>query len=142
MSVHSFNLNTTEKLPPAGKENMCFQIDGKSAQAARYVKYRIMTKVIYCVISIYEFEQQYVVIKGMLQLMILKYHTKTIGIDQLLSNSALFEHRCLQNIKKVYKRAGKCDGQQQLRHIIDAGVVYTSEGFTNNSPRYSMTPTP
>ena len=55
MSVHSSNLHTTAKLPPVGKYYMCFQIDGKSTQSARCVKYRIITNVIYCVIYINEF---------------------------------------------------------------------------------------
>ena len=69
---------------------MCFHIDGKSAQAAKCVKYRITTKLIDCVIYINTFEQQCVVIKGMLQSPRIKYHIKTIGIGQSLSNSALF----------------------------------------------------
>ena len=36
----------------------------------------------------------------MLQLPRLKDHVHTIGIDQLLSNNALYEHKCLENIKK------------------------------------------
>ena len=41
-----------------------------------------MTKVIHCVISIDTFEQQCVVIKGMLQSTRIEYHVKTIDIDQ------------------------------------------------------------
>ena len=61
---------------------MCFQIDGKSAQAAKCVKSRIMTKVIDCVLSIDEFEQKNVVLKGMLHSPRIKDHVKTIGIEQ------------------------------------------------------------
>ena len=61
---------------------MCFQKDGKTAQAARCIKSRIITKVIDYVLSIDTFEQQCVVLKGMLQSPRLKYHMKTIGIDQ------------------------------------------------------------
>ena len=50
-----------------GKEYMCFQIYFKSAQAAKCVKSRIMTKVIDCVLSVYIFEQKCVVLKVMLQ---------------------------------------------------------------------------
>ena len=46
---------------------MCFQIDGKSDQSAKCVKYRIITKEIDCVIFIDIFEQQYAVLKVMLQ---------------------------------------------------------------------------
>ena len=37
----------------------------------------------------------------------------TIGFDQSLSNSAMYEHICLENIKKLYKSSGKFDDQQQ-----------------------------
>ena len=72
----------------------------------------------------------------MLQSPRLKYHIKTIGIDQLLSNSAIFENRCLQNIKKLYKHAGKCDNQQQFIDIIEATIVSTPEGLPDISARY------
>ena len=88
---------------------MCFQKDNKTAQAARCIKSRIMTKVINYVLYIDTFEQQCVVIIGMLQSPRLKYHVHTIGIDQSLSNNDLYEHRCLENINKLYKHAGKCD---------------------------------
>ena len=48
--------------------------EGKSDQAAMCIKSRIMTKFIDCVLSIDTFEQQCVVLKGMLQLLRLKYH--------------------------------------------------------------------
>ena len=60
---------------------MCFQIKGKSSQAAKCVKSRIMTKVINYTLSIDTFGQQCVVIKGMLQSPSLKYHMETIGVD-------------------------------------------------------------
>ena len=75
-------LHTTTKLPPAGKEYLCFQINGKSSQAAKCVKSKIITKFINSILSIDTFEQKYVVIKGMLQSLRLKYHMKTIGIYQ------------------------------------------------------------
>ena len=62
-----------------------------------------------------------------------------IGFDQSLSNNALYEHRCLENIKKLYKTASKCEYQQQYKAIIEAAMVSTSEGCKNNSP---MTPNP
>ena len=37
----------------------------------------------------------------------------TIGVNQSLSNSAMYEHRCLENIKKLYKTNGKYNDQQQ-----------------------------
>ena len=95
MPVRSFNLHTTAKLLPVVKEYTCFQIDGKYSQAAKCVKSRIMNKVIDYVLFIATFEQQYVMLRGMLQSQRIKYHMKTIGIDQYLSNSARFEHKCL-----------------------------------------------
>ena len=41
-----------------------------------------MTKVIVSVVSINTFEQEYDVLKGMLQSQLLKYHVQNIGIDQ------------------------------------------------------------
>ena len=58
----------------------------------------------------------------------------TIGIDKSLSNSSMYEHICLENIKKIYKTAGKCDNQQRYKSIIEAAMVSTLEGFTENSP--------
>ena len=78
----------------------------------------------------------------MLQSPRLKDHMKTIGIDQKLRKSALFEHRCLQNIKKVYQHAVNCDNQQQFKDILEANMVSTPELITDNSPRSPMTPTP
>ena len=125
-----------------GKEYMCFQNDGKTSQTATCIKSTIMTKVIDYVISIDTFEHQCVVIKGMLQSPRLKYHVKTIGIDQSLSNNTLFEHKFIQKINKLYKHAGKCDDQKQFKDIPEAAMVSTTEGFTNNSTRSPMTPTP
>ena len=61
---------------------MCFMKEGKSDQAARCIESRIMNKVIDYALPIDTFEQQYVVLKGMLQSLWLKYHLHTIGIDQ------------------------------------------------------------
>ena len=55
-------------------------------------------------------------------------------------HSDIFEHGCLQNINKLYKHAGGCDGQQQFKDILEFAMVSTLEGFTNNSPRSPMTP--
>ena len=67
---------------------------------------------------------------------------KTIGIGQYLINNALYEHKCLQNIKKLYKHIGKWDDQKQFKDILEAAMVSTPEGFTNNSPISPMTSTP
>ena len=44
----------------------------------------------------------------------------TIEIDQLLSNSPLYKHTCLENIKKLYKYTGKRDDKQQYKAITEA----------------------
>ena len=54
----------------------------------------------------------------------------TIGVDQLLSNSAMYEHRCLENIKKLYKSVGKCDEQQEYKTILESAMVFTPGVFT------------
>ena len=64
----------------------------------------------------------------------LKQHIVTIGVYLSLSNSAIYEHRCLENIKKFYKYDGKCEDQQQYKDIIRATMVYTLERFTDYSP--------
>ena len=51
---------------------------------------------------------------------------KTIGIDKSLFTRSYFEHKCMNNIKKIYKHAGKCDDQQNLKYIIDAAIVLTT----------------
>ena len=68
-----------------------------------------MAKAIDSVLSIDKFEQKCVSLKGMLQSPRLKDHVQTIGIDQYLINNVLYKQKYLENIKKVYKQAGKCD---------------------------------
>ena len=46
------SLHTPTILPPVGKEYMCFLKEVKTDQAARCIKSRIMTKLIYFVLSI------------------------------------------------------------------------------------------
>ena len=75
----------------------------------------------------------------MLQSPRIKYHTKTIGVYQSLRNSAIFEHRCIKNINKLYKHDGKCEKQQLFKDILEAAMVSTPGGFTNNRPRSPMT---
>ena len=116
--------------------------EGKSDQAARCIKSRIMTKVIDSIISIDTFQQQCDMLKGMLQSPQLKYHVHTIDIHPSLSNNAIYEHKCLKNIKRLYKQVGKCDDQQKFKDILEASMVSTTEGFTNNSPISPMKPTP
>ena len=105
---------------------MCFLKEGKYDQAARCIESRIMTKEIYYALSIYTFEQQCVMLKVMLQSPLLKDHVQTIGIYPSLSKNAIYEQKCLENIKKLYKQAGKCDDHQQLKDIIEAAMVSTT----------------
>ena len=67
---------------------------------------------------------------------------KTIGIDRSTFNMSTFEHRCMNNIKNIYQHADKCDDQQNLKDIIDAAILSTPEGVTDNSPNVHMTSTP
>ena len=48
---------------------------------------------------------------------------KIIGIDQSLCKISSFEHKCLNNIKKIYQHAGKCDDQKNLKDFIDDAMV-------------------
>ena len=63
----------------------------------------------------------------------------TIGIDQSLSNGAMYEHRCLENINKLYTSSVKCDDKMQFKAIIEVSMVSTTEKFTDNS---SISPGP
>ena len=40
----------------------------------------------------------------------------TIVVDQSLSNSTMYKHRFIENIKELYTSAGKCDYQQITSH--------------------------
>ena len=80
-------------------------------------------------------------ITGILQSLNFEDHMKTIGIGQSLSYMSYFWHKCLNNIKHIYQRAGKCDVQQNLKDIIEATMVYTSEKVTDVSPSLRKTPT-
>ena len=42
---------------------------------------------------------------------------------------------------KIYQHAGKCNYQQNLKDIIDADMVSTKEGVTDNSHNVPMTST-
>ena len=77
----------------------------------------------------------------MLQSLCLEDHIDTIGIDQSLSNWSYFEHKFLNNIKKIYQNAGKFDYQQNLKDIIGAAMVSTPEEITDISPTLRITQT-
>ena len=72
-------------------------------------------------------------LKGMLRSPRLKDQLKPIGIDPYLSNNSIYEHKCIENIKTLYKQAGKCDDQQQFKDILEDNMVSTPDGFTNKS---------
>ena len=72
----------------------------------------------------------------------LEDHMKTIGIDPSSFARSSFEHRCMNNIKKIYQHASKCDDQQNLKDIIYADVLSPPEGVTDNSPNVHMTSKP
>ena len=78
----------------------------------------------------------------MLQSSRLEDHMKTVGIEQSSLTRSSFEHRCMKNIKKIYQHAGKCDDQQNLKDILEAALLSTSEVFTDYSPNVHMTSTP
>ena len=72
----------------------------------------------------------------------LEDHMKTIGIDQSSFTRSSFEHRCMNGIKKIYEHAGKCDDQKNLKDILEAVILSTPKGFTDNSPSVHMPSTP
>ena len=81
------------------------------------------------IIDIGSFEQKCVIIKALLQSYRPKQHMVNIGVDQYLCNSAMYKHRCIKNINKWYKYAGKCDYKQQYKAIIDASMVFTPDSY-------------
>ena len=82
-----------------------------------------MTKVIDSVILIDTFEQQYIVLKGILKPLRLNDHVQTISIDQSLSKNAIYEHKYLEYTRTLYKQASNCDNQQQFKDILEAAMV-------------------
>ena len=78
----------------------------------------------------------------MLQSPRLKYYVQTIGIHPSLRNNAIYEHKCIENIRKLYKQSGKCDDQQKIKDIIEAYMLSTPEAFTYKSPISPMTSSP
>ena len=85
--------NISLKIPPSGIEYSCFQTYG--------IKTIELTKVIESILSIVSFEHKCVITKGVLQTEQRKGNFVTIEVYQYLSNSSLYEHRFLENIKKL-----------------------------------------
>ena len=111
---------TSFKIPPYGKQYLCFQSDGKSDHAAQCVKSMVLNKFIDLILQIALFEQQCVIIKGLLQPDRLKQHRINIEMDQLLSNNEMYGHRCLVKTKKLYTCTGRCDDKNQYKAILEA----------------------
>ena len=78
----------------------------------------------------------------MLQSSRIEDHMKTIGIDQSSFTRSSFEHKCMNNIKKIHQHEGKCDDQQNLKAIIDAAILSTPEVVTDNITNVHITSTP
>ena len=93
---HSLSNQTISlKLPLSRNEYLCFQADGRTARACQCAKSRALTKFIETIMSIGSFEHKCVILEALLKSQQLKEHTLTIGVDQSLSNSDLYEHRRL-----------------------------------------------
>ena len=45
----------------------------------------------------------------------------------------------MNNIKKIYQQAGKCDDQKNIKDIIDASIISTPDGVTDHSPDVHLT---
>ena len=99
LPIESVKLHTTTESPPAGKEYLYFQINGKSSHATQCVKSRIMNNVIDYILSVDTFYQKCYVIKLMLQFLSCEYHMRTFGIYQSLRDRPSIEHKFLNNIK-------------------------------------------
>ena len=48
----------------------------------------------------------------------------------------------MNNIKNIYQHAGKCDDKKNLKNILEAALLSTPEGFTDNSPNLHMKSSP
>ena len=78
----------------------------------------------------------------MLQASRLEDNMKTIGIDQSSFTRSSFEHRCMNNLKKINQHADKCDDQQNIKDIIDAAILSNPEGYIDKNPNMPMPSTP
>ena len=118
LTIAPVELHRTTKLALVGKEYLCFQIKSKYPHAAQCFKSRILNKAIDYILSIDTFEQECVVIKGMLKSSRIENNMKTIGIYQSSFTRSSFEHICMNNIKKIYQHAGKCDDEKISRILL------------------------
>ena len=60
------------------------------------------------------------------------------SIEQSSFTKSSFEHKFMNNIKKIYQHADKCDDQQNIKDIIEATILSTPEGVTDNIPNVHM----
>ena len=67
---------------------------------------------------------------------------KTIGIDQSSFTRSSFSHKCMNYIKNIYQHAGKSDDQQNLKDILEAAILSTPEGVTDDSTNVHMASSP
>ena len=51
----------------------------------------------------------------------------------------MYEHICMENIKKLYTSSGKCNDQLQFKAVIEVSIVSTTKIFIDNS---KMSPGP
>ena len=65
---------------------------------------------------------------------------KTIGNDPSVSNGGSFEHKYLNNTKKIHQHAGKYDDRQTFKDILEAAMISTLEEITDDIPSLHMTP--
>ena len=142
LHIATVELPKTTHLPPLGKEYLCLQVNSKSPHSTQCVNSRILSKAIDFILSIDTFEKQCVVIKCMSQSSRLEDHMKTIGIDQSSFTRYSLEHKYMINIKNMYQHAGKCDDEKNLKDILEAAILSTPEGVTDNSPNVPLTSTP
>ena len=67
---------------------------------------------------------------------------KTIGIDQSSFTRSSFKQKFMNNIKYIYQHAGQIDNQQNLKDILEAALISTPKGVTDNSPNVHITLSP
>ena len=57
----------------------------------------------------------------------------TFLIYQFFSNSALYKHKGLEIINRLYTSDGKVYSKHQHKSILESEMASTPEGFTDNS---------
>ena len=103
--------SSTPPPPHLLQNTMIFQTDIRSSRAEQCTKSRALTKVVGISLPIRQFEHQCVINKVVFQTYQPEKHMITIGVDQSLINSAIYEHRRSENIEKLCKSSCKCVNQ-------------------------------